>query len=97
MMYTNMSKACMICQQNKPDRTKLPGLLQPLRVPSSAWQVISMDFVEGLTRAHAANCVLVVIDSLTKYAHFIPLSHPFTAAGVAKLFMNHIYRLHGLP
>ena len=39
----------------------------------------------------------MVIDSFTKYAHFIPLSHPFTAAGVAQLLLNQIYRLHGLP
>ena len=39
----------------------------------------------------------MVVDSLTKYAHFLPSFHPFTAAGVAKLFMNQIYNLHGLP
>lgn len=39
----------------------------------------------------------MVIDSFTKYAHFLALSHPFTAAGVANLFLNHIYKLHGLP
>jgi hypothetical protein len=39
----------------------------------------------------------VVVDFFTKYGHFIPLCHPFTAAGVAKQFLNHIYRLHGLP
>jgi hypothetical protein len=38
---------CLVCQQAKPDRSKLPGLLQPLQVPSSAWQVIPMDFIEG--------------------------------------------------
>lgn len=40
-------RACTVCQQAKPDRSRLPGLLQPLSVPSSAWQVVSMDFVEG--------------------------------------------------
>jgi hypothetical protein len=40
--------ACVICQQAKPDRSKYPGLLQPLTTPTSAWQMISMDFVEGL-------------------------------------------------
>ncbi|CAN6166876.1 unnamed protein product [Urochloa humidicola] len=90
-------RSCLICQQAKPDRSKLPGLLQPLPVPSSAWQVISMDFVEGLPRSGAANCILVVVDSFTKYAHFIPLHHPFTASVVAKTFLNNIYKLHGMP
>jgi transposase InsO family protein len=43
------------------------------------------------------NCVLVLADLLTKYAHFIPLHHPFTAAGVARVFLDQVYRLHGLP
>jgi hypothetical protein len=88
---------CVTCQQAKPDRTKHPGLLQPLLVPSSAWDVISMDFVEGLPTSGSANAILVVIDKFTKYGHFLPLHHPFTAQSVAKLFMDQVYRLHGLP
>ena len=56
-----------------------------------------MDFVEGLPRSGNANCILVVIDSFTKYGHFLPLLQPFTAAVVAKVFLNNIYHLHGLP
>jgi hypothetical protein len=93
----NYIRACTVCQQSKPDRTKQPGLLQPLPVPFSAWQVISMDFVEGLPLSGSFNCILVVADLLTKYAHFMPLRHPFTAPGVAKAFFTTIYRLHGLP
>lgn len=88
---------CITCQQAKPDRARLPGLLQPLPVPTAAWQVVSLDFVEGLPRSANVNCILVVIDSFTKYAHFLALSHPYTAASVAKLFLNQVYRLHGLP
>jgi hypothetical protein len=56
-----------------------------------------MDFVEGLPQAGQANCILVVVDKFTKYVHFIPLKHPFTVTSVAKLFLDHIYMLHGLP
>jgi hypothetical protein len=90
-------QTCTVCQQSKPDRTKLPGLLQPLPIPDSAWQVISMDFVEGLPLSKSFNCILVVVDLFTKYGHFVPLRHPFTAAMVAQIFMDTIYRLHGLP
>ena len=90
-------QACLTCQQAKPDRTKLPGLLQPLPVPSTAWQVISMDFVEGLPKSGGYDCILVVVDLFSKYAHFLPLKHPFTAISVAKLFHHQVYRLHGLP
>lgn len=89
--------ACLTCQQAKPDHSRLPGLLQPLPVPAAAWQMISLDFVEGLPKSRNANCILVVVDSFTKYAHFLPLLHPFTTAGVTKAFMNNVYRLHGLP
>ncbi|WVZ95411.1 LOW QUALITY PROTEIN: hypothetical protein U9M48_041179 [Paspalum notatum var. saurae] len=90
-------RGCSICQQSKSDRAKLPGLLQPLPVPDSAWQVLSLDFIEGLPTSSGNNCVLVFVDFFTKYGHFLPLRHPFTAASVAKLFVQQVYRLHGLP
>lgn len=88
---------CQVCLQAKPDRSAYPGKLQPLPVPRSAWHTISMDFVEGLPRSGTADCILVVVDKFTKFSHFIPLSHPYTAASVAHLFMSHVYRLHGFP
>jgi len=89
--------SCQICQQAKSERVKYPGLLEPLPIPKSAWQMISMDFIEGLPRSSGKNCILVVVDKFSKFSHFIPLSHPFTAAVVAKAFMQQIYRLHGMP
>jgi hypothetical protein len=88
---------CSVCLQAKPDRSPYPGLLQPLPVPAGAWQTISLDFVEGLPISGGMNCVLVVVDKFSKFSHFIPLKHPFSAAGVAKVFMQHIYKLHGMP
>lgn len=93
----NFVAACSVCQQAKPDRSKLPGLLQPLPVPDRAWKVISLDFIEGLPTSGAVNCILAVVDIFSKYAHFIGLKHPFSAASVAKLFLSHVYKLHGMP
>lgn len=90
-------KQCQICLQAKPERVKYPGLLQPLPVSPGAWQVITLDFIEGLPHSHKYNCILVVVDKFSKYAHFLPLTHPFTAMGVATTFMNNIYKLHGMP
>lgn len=90
-------QSCEICQKAKPDRSKYPGLLQPIPVPPTAWDVISMDFVEGLPVSGTTNSILVVIDKFTKFGHFLPLHHPFIAQTVARLFMDQIYRLHGLP
>lgn len=90
-------QACNICAQAKPDRSGYPGLLQPLPVPRASWEVISLDFVEGLPLSGSANAILVVVDKFSKFAHFIPLQHPFTAFSVAKLFMDYVYKLHGLP
>lgn len=96
-MILSLLKQCQVCLQSKPDRAKYPGLLQPLPVPEGAWQVVSLDFIEGLPKSHGFNCILVVVDKFSKYAHFIPLYHPFTTASVAQEFMTHVYKLHGLP
>jgi hypothetical protein len=59
--------------------------------------VVSLDFIELLPRSGQVNCILVVVDKLSKYSYFIALSHPFTASGVAQAFLTQVYRLHGMP
>lgn len=88
---------CSIYQQAKTKRVAYPGLLSPLPVPDGSWRCISMDFVEGLPKSKSFNCILVVVDRFSKYAHFLPLTHPFIALQVATLFMDNIFKLHGLP
>jgi hypothetical protein len=56
-----------------------------------------MDFVEGLPKSNAMDCILVIVDTFSKYGHFLSLAHPFSAAKVAKLFLDNIYKLHGMP
>jgi hypothetical protein len=88
---------CPICQISKPEHVQYPGLLDPLKIPSTKWSEISMDFIEGLPKSRGKDVILVVVDRLTKYAHFLPLAHPFTAPQVSQLFMNNIHKLHGMP
>jgi hypothetical protein len=88
---------CQVCQQAKPEHTKLPGLLHPHKIPMQAWHTISLDFIEELPKSNQYDSILVIVDKFTKYGHFIPLKHPYTALTIAQLFINHIYRLHGLP
>lgn len=89
--------ACPICKQAKPEHVKSPGLLQPLPIPAQPWGMVTLDFVEGLPKSAAFSCVLVVVDKLTKYAHFIPLSHPYTALQVAQAYFENVFKLHGMP
>jgi transposase InsO family protein len=90
-------ETCSICQQAKPDRSRYPGLLLPLPIPEHAWQVVTMDFISGLPISHKYNCIMVVVDKFSKYAHFLALAHPFSALTVAKLYFSEVYKLHGLP
>ena len=86
-----------MCQQCKVENINPPGLLQPLPIPTSVWTDISLDFIEGLPKSEGYSVVMVVVDRLTKYSHFIPISHPYSAAKIAQVFIHNIFKLHGLP
>lgn len=90
-------QCCQTCQRAKPERVNYSGLLEPLPVPKESWEFISMDFIDGLPQSGNSNCILVIVDKFTKFAHFLPLAHPYIAAKVALLYMTHIYKLHGFP
>jgi hypothetical protein len=56
-----------------------------------------MDFIEGLPKSEGYTVILVIIDRLTKYGHFIPFKHPYTSTAVAHAFLDNIVKLYGLP
>lgn len=88
---------CLVCQHAKYLSLTRGGLLQSLPIPEMIWDVISMDFIDGLPKSKGYNSILMVVDRLPKYAHFIPLKHPYTAAMVAALLLKEIVPLHGVP
>lgn len=89
-------RQCDICQRNKGEHRHYPGLLQPLPIPSQAWSQITMDFVEKLAKSGGFDTVLVVIDRLTKFGHFIPDSSILSITSGSS-FIDNVYKLHGLP
>ena len=88
---------CVVCQSTKYSTQKPAGLLQPLPVPSQVWEDVSMDFITGLPQSRGYTTIMVVVDRLSKYAHFAPLPTRFDALRVAQLFVNTVVRHHGFP
>ncbi|KAH0671271.1 hypothetical protein KY285_023835 [Solanum tuberosum] len=95
LMVNDYVSSCDVCHKNKDDDAAYPGLLQPLPVPNQAWFHTNMDFVEVLPKSKSKDVILVVVDRFTKYAHFIALSHLYTAATIASVFWKRIHSLHG--
>ena len=67
-------------------------------IPSWKWEVISLDFITGLSRNQNQNdSIMVVVDTLSKATHFIPVKTTYKAANIADIFLKQIFRLHGAP
>ncbi|SCV70662.1 BQ2448_3424 [Microbotryum intermedium] len=90
-------KTCNSCQRNKPTHHRKHGHLQPLPIPSKPWSSISMDHIVDLPPSPGFDCVLVVVDRLTKEAHFIPTHKTDSSRDLAWTFLTHVFKLHGLP
>ena len=89
---------CLICQQVKVEHQKPAGLLQPLPIPEWKWDHVTMDFVVGLPRSQkGSDSIWVVVDRLTKSAHFLAVKTTYTVDRYARLYVNEIIRLHGAP
>ena len=89
---------CLTCQKVKAERHRPYGTLQPLPVPEWKWERITMDFVTGLpSTPKGMDAIWVIVDRLTKTAHFIPIKTKFSMAKLAQLYMDNIVRLHGVP
>lgn len=89
--------SCDTCGRAKNSKHKPFGLLQPLPTPTKRWSAISMDFITDLPASRESTCILVVVDRLTKMAHFVACPSLSTAEELASLFWRNIFRLHGLP
>jgi hypothetical protein len=90
-------RTCDMCLRTKKDRRAPVGHLQPLAIPQYPWQIVSVDFITELPEANGYDAVMVAVDTLGKRAHFMETHTTITASGAARLYLNHIWKLHGLP
>lgn len=89
---------CLTCQKVKAEHQRPSGLLQPLEIPEWKWEHITMDFVVGLpTTRKGYNAIWVIVDRLTKSAHFLPIGIRYNLDQLAKLYVKEIISRHGVP
>jgi hypothetical protein len=89
---------CDNCWRIKTEHQRPTGLLQPLQIPQWKWDEIRMDFIVSLPSTRTGyDSIWVVVDHLTKPAHFIPVKTTYNSAVLAELYMSRIVCLHGIP
>ena len=92
------TKECDICQRTKNTTQPPSGELNPLPISSRPWQSVGIDYLMPIPESkNGNNAIIIVVDRLTKMAHFIPTQNTVTAKETAELFLQHIFRYHGLP
>ena len=89
---------CDLCQRIKASHLKVAGTLQPLSIPSWKWEDISMDFIVGLPNtSQKQDSIWVIIDRLTKTAHFLPVHTTYSTKKYAEIYLDQVICLHGVP
>jgi transposase InsO family protein len=89
---------CDTCQRVRAEHQRPTGLLQLLQVPKWKWGEIAMDFIVGLPKTQSGyDSIWVIVDRLTKVAHFIPIKTTYSRPQLAELYMSRIVCLHGVP
>ena len=94
---TNYVRTCDPCQKIKHDQGAGLGFLQPLEIPISPFDHISLDFITGLPLSHGKDAILVVVDKFTKYTHFIATSAEVMAEESALLLFKRVIKFFGMP
>jgi hypothetical protein len=90
-------KTCDLCLPTKAQKRLPIGELKPLPIPEGRWDVASVDFIVELPESQGHDAIMVVVDSVGKQVHFIETHTTVTALGAARLYLQHVWKLHGLP
>ena len=90
-------KGCDKCNRTKTFPSAPLGKLMPNRIPDRRWQIISVDLIVELPESRGYNAIMVVVDRLSKRAHLIPTMSEVDSIGIARLFRDHVWKLHGIP
>ena len=94
---TNFVVRCLTCERIKTEHQLLAGLPQNIYMPEWKWESITMDFVVGLPKTSKGyDPIWVIVDRLTKAAHFLPVRMTYSASQYAQLFLDKIVQLHGV-
>jgi transposase InsO family protein len=91
------TRTCDLCTRTKSQRKAPIGELHPVAIPTRRWEQITVDFIVELPQAHGYDAVMNIVDSLSKRAHFIPTHTTISAEGAARMYLTHVWKLHGLP
>ena len=88
---------CFKYQQNKVQHQKKAGELHPLEIPQGPWQEISIDIIRPLPKSNGMDAILVIVDRFTKMIHLKATMMNISLEGIAKIYRNDIWKLHGIP
>ncbi|KAJ9565945.1 hypothetical protein OSB04_001911 [Centaurea solstitialis] len=89
---------CLTCWKVKAEHQRPHGKLQPLEIPVWKWEQITMDLITKLPKTpRGFDAIRVILDRLTKSAHFLPIQESSSADKLADIFVREIVRLHGVP
>ena len=94
MSYVSICDRCLCI---KASRQSPIGELHLLPIPNAPWDTISVDFIVKLPESEGKDAVMVVVNSITKHSHFVDTVTMLSTTGTAKLYIQHIWKHHGLP